>query len=218
MPFAGAAVIALLIAFVLSGCRTDVHSGPATSIPAWGCVASRSVEVSQMGLTEIRARPCGGCGVGYDRFRCGLSFDDAVQAVKHSTDVDASGNARRFWGRRSVLRQLCRWKLDAWNEHLSTCGAGVIDASDAAWRVARGRWFITLDADARAHLEAEPGDELFVELDGDVYRGVLDGDHRVIVQANWHELHLPCSWVRISSRVRWQAFAENENTEEEAPF
>lgn len=171
-----------------------------------------------MGLATIRARPCGGCSISYDAFRSGFSFADASQALKYSADVDASGNGRRFYGRRSVLRQMCRWKVEAWDEHLRTCGAGIVDLSDAPWRAAHGRWYLTLDEDARTHLEADAGDELMVELDGDVYRAILGTDHRLVVQAHWRDLVLPCSWVRVSNRVRWRDLAANQNELEDAPF
>lgn len=141
------------------------------------------------------ARACGGCSISYDKFRSGFTFLDACYALKNSLDRD--GNERRFFGRKTIVWQLHHWKQELWAEHLRTCGCGVIDASEYQWQAARGRWYIVLDEDARAHLEAEAGAALDVELDGDVYRAVLGEDHRLVVQAHWRELVLPCSWVRI---------------------
>jgi hypothetical protein len=140
---------------------------------------------------------CGGCSISYEKFRSGFTFLDACYALRGSLDRD--GKERRFFGVKTVTWWLWHQKQVLWAEHLRTCGFGVIDASDYRWQAARGRWYVVLDDDARYHLEAEAGAVLDVELDGDLYRGVLGEDHRLVVQAPWRELVLPCSWVRISN-------------------
>jgi hypothetical protein len=150
---------------------------------------------------------CPGCGVRYADTTSGLTFATARVEVVCS----AYREEQPFFGRGAVIAAMRNRKLLLWREHIESCGAWIVDVSDARWRVERGRWFVVLDADAIAHLEGEPGDAMIVDVDGERFDGVLDSDHRVTVQARWSDLVMPASWIRISSAARERTAAANEN-------
>lgn len=145
----------------------------------------------------IYPRVCDGCGVRYRQdFRTGINFRDAVMMTKYSVRPD--GSERRFFGRRTVLGQWHGFKQQLWREHLNHC-ANAINASDRAWPIAGRRHYTVLSDDDRAFLNIEPGDSVDVEIDGDIYAASLDEKGRLVVQAEWRELNLPATSVRIRS-------------------
>jgi hypothetical protein len=147
-------------------------------------------------LRGLSARTCGGCSIGYARFRAGNSFTDARQALKYSTD--RNGNERRFIGRRGVLGQLHAWKLDLWAEHLRSCGRAALDVSDRSWHVEHGHHALQLRPGERFDLGADVGDRLDVRIDGELYIASCDVD-RIVLRVPWQETRheLPATRVCV---------------------
>ncbi len=66
---------------------------------------------------------CDGCGIKYDKFRLGMSFDDARKAII-AIQTDGRTGRTKYGREYGVLGYLHEMKLLAWADHVQRCTNG----------------------------------------------------------------------------------------------